>query len=86
MPSVDSTKKVEEQDLNSRLKSLINQAPVTLFMKGSSQEPKCGFSRQMIALLDSLKTPYKTFDILQDNAVREGLKKYSQWPTYPQVQ
>lgn len=85
LPSTANSKPVEEQDLNVRLKTLINQSPVMLFMKGSPQEPKCGFSRQMITLLDSLKTSYKTFDILQDNAVREGLKVYSKWPTYPQL-
>lgn len=85
LASTDTSKPAEEQDLNSRLKSLTNQAPVMLFMKGSPQEPKCGFSRQMITLLDSLNTSYKTFDILQDNTVREGLKTYSKWPTYPQL-
>ena len=53
-------------------------------MKGNAQEPKCGFSRQAIELLNSLNAPYSTFDILQDEAVRQGLKEYSNWPTYPQ--
>ena len=44
-----------------------------------------GFSRQMIDLLNGLNVDYWTFDILQDNAVREGLKVYSDWPTYPQL-
>lgn len=56
-----------------------------LFMKGSPQEPRCGFSRQIIGILDSFNADYKTFDILTDNDVREGLKKFSNWPTYPQV-
>lgn len=56
-----------------------------LFMKGSPREPKCGFSRQIVQILDSYNADYNTFDILTDNDIREGLKKYSNWPTYPQV-
>lgn len=73
------------QDLEVRLKSLINSAPVILFMKGDRQEPKCGFSRTITQLLNEQQISYKTFDILQDQQVREGLKKFSNWPTYPQV-
>ncbi|XP_075231695.1 glutaredoxin 3 [Lycorma delicatula] len=72
-------------NLETRLKTLINSASVMLFMKGSRQEPKCGFSRQIVQILDSFNADYKTFDILTDNEVREGLKKYSNWPTYPQL-
>lgn len=71
--------------LENRLKKLINQAPCMLFMKGSPTNPQCRFSRTIVSLLDSYKTDYQTFDILQDNAVREGLKKFSNWPTYPQL-
>uniref|UniRef100_A0A7E4VGM5 Glutaredoxin domain-containing protein n=1 Tax=Panagrellus redivivus TaxID=6233 RepID=A0A7E4VGM5_PANRE len=74
-----------QEDLNDRLKRLINHSRVTLFMKGNAQAPRCGFSRQMIDLLNSLNVDYWTFDILEDNAVREGLKVYSDWPTYPQL-
>jgi glutaredoxin-related protein len=56
-----------------------------LFMKGTASEPKCGFSKSMVALLDSHGALYKTFDILNDEEVRQGLKTYSDWPTYPQV-
>lgn len=73
------------QDLTSRLHGLINSAPVMLFMKGTASEPKCGFSKSMVALLDSHGALYKTFDILSDEAVRQGLKSYSNWPTYPQL-
>ncbi|KAE9550386.1 hypothetical protein FO519_006404 [Halicephalobus sp. NKZ332] len=73
------------EELNNRLKRLINTARVTLFMKGDRYQPRCGFSRQIIDLLNGLNVDYWTFDILQDNAVREGLKVYSDWPTYPQL-
>lgn len=72
-------------DLNQRLKKLINTAPCMLFMKGTSQEPRCGFSRQIVALLKQHNIQFSTFDILSDEEVRQGLKTYSNWPTYPQV-
>ncbi|XP_061531735.1 glutaredoxin 3 [Phycodurus eques] len=72
-------------DPNERLKKLINAAPCMLFMKGTAQEPRCGFSRQMVALLRERNIPFSTFDILSDEDVRQGLKMYSNWPTYPQL-
>lgn len=72
-------------DLNQRLKKLINAAPCMLFMKGSPQEPRCGFSRQIVALLKDHSIQFSTFDILSDEQVRQGLKTYSNWPTYPQL-
>nr|CAD7263363.1 unnamed protein product [Timema shepardi] len=75
----------DEEGLKTRLKNLINAAPVMLFMKGSALEPRCGFSKTIIAILEELNTDYKTFDILSDETVRQGLKTYSDWPTYPQL-
>ncbi|XP_042901927.1 glutaredoxin-3 [Parasteatoda tepidariorum] len=74
-----------EEDLDTRLKKLINKAPVMLFMKGNPTGPRCGFSKQVIALLNSYNAKYETFDILEDFEVREGLKTFSNWPTYPQL-
>jgi len=56
-----------------------------LFMKGDPNTPKCGFSRQTIDLLQSLNTDFGSFDILADEEIRQGLKTYSDWPTYPQL-
>lgn len=72
-------------DPNQRLKKLINAAPCMLFMKGSPQEPRCGFSRQLVALLKDHSIQFSTFDILSDEEVRQRLKTYSNWPTYPQL-
>ncbi|KAM6936309.1 glutaredoxin 3 [Lycodopsis pacificus] len=72
-------------DINQRLKKLINAAPCMLFMKGSSQEPRCGFSRQIVALLKEHSVQFSSFDILSDEEVRRELKTYSNWPTYPQL-
>lgn len=73
------------QNLDDRLKALISSQPCMLFMKGDPTEPKCGFSRQIIELLNSNSVQFGHFDILSDNEVRQGLKKYSDWPTYPQL-
>jgi Grx4 family monothiol glutaredoxin len=73
------------QDLNARLSKLVNTAPVMLFMKGSPDAPRCGFSRQMVELLKSSNASFEHFDILTDEEVRQGLKEYSKWPTYPQL-
>ncbi|XP_076166155.1 glutaredoxin 3 [Ptiloglossa arizonensis] len=72
-------------NLDDRLRKLINQAPCMLFMKGNPTNPRCGFSRTIVSILDSYEADYQSFDILQDNDVREGLKKFSNWPTYPQL-
>lgn len=60
-------------------------APVMLFMKGSPAAPRCGFSRQITEILSENNVPYASFDILTNESVREALKKYSDWPTYPQL-
>lgn len=73
------------KDLNSRLKALVNSAPVMIFIKGTPQQPRCGFSRQLVELLGEQKVKYSSFNILADEDVRQGLKAYSDWPTYPQV-
>ncbi|CAI9292718.1 unnamed protein product [Lactuca saligna] len=71
--------------LTGRLESLINSSPVMLFMKGSPDEPKCGFSRKVCDILREEKVDFKTFNILSDEEVRQGLKVYSNWSSYPQL-
>lgn len=53
--------------------------------QGSPEAPRCGFSRKVVEALQSAGEPFGSFDILTDEAVRQGLKEYSSWPTYPQV-
>lgn len=74
-----------QTSLNDRLKALINRGKVMIFMKGDRMTPRCGFSKQLIGIVNETKIPYETFDILTDEEVRQGLKVYSDWPTYPQV-
>lgn len=73
------------ESLDDRLKRLINKTPVVLFMKGSVDEPRCGFSRSIVEILQEEAIDFSTFDILGDDEVREELKRYSNWPTYPQL-
>jgi Grx4 family monothiol glutaredoxin len=74
-----------EKALNERLERLVHGDTVMLFMKGTPSAPRCGFSRQAVELLNEQKVPFASFDILSDEDVRQGLKKYSDWPTYPQI-
>ena len=76
---------LEPDSLNSRLEKLINREPVMLFMKGAPAAEKCGFSRQIVALLQENGVQFGSFDILADEEVRQGLKTFSNWPTYPQL-
>ena len=72
--------------LYQRLNGLINQSKFVLFMKGTKDAPRCGFSRKMVALLnDNGVTEFETFDILNDQDVRDAIKIYSKWPTFPQL-
>jgi Grx4 family monothiol glutaredoxin len=56
-----------------------------VFMKGDPATPKCGFSNTLMKILTDANADFKTFDILQDDEVRQGLKKFSDWPTFPQI-
>lgn len=86
-PTPAETKKEEptEEELNERLKKLTSAAPVMLFMKGSPSAPQCGFSRQVVAILRENQVRFGFFDILKDDSVRQGLKTFSDWPTFPQL-
>ncbi|RPA85807.1 glutaredoxin [Ascobolus immersus RN42] len=78
----------EEEDnlpLEARLEKLVNAAPIMLFMKGTPSEPQCGFSRQLVGILREKRVRFGFFNILADEEVRQGLKAYSDWPTYPQL-
>jgi Grx4 family monothiol glutaredoxin len=72
--------------LNERIEALLNSKDVLLFMKGSPENPQCGFSGKIVNILKSYDgLQYGHFNIFEDNEIREGLKKYSDWPTFPQL-
>ncbi len=58
---------------------------VVLFMKGTPQFPMCGFSGQVVQILDYLGVPYKGLNVLESDDLRQGIKEYSEWPTIPQL-
>jgi monothiol glutaredoxin len=72
-------------DINSRIKSEIESSDVVLFMKGTPAAPQCGFSMQVVQILNHLGVPYKAINVLADGEIREGIKSYSNWPTIPQL-
>ena len=72
-------------DTQTRLAEIVNAGDVVLFMKGSPLFPQCGFSSRAIAILDQLGVDYGSVDVLQDQAVRQGIKQFSDWPTIPQL-
>lgn len=74
-----------KEELFKRLGELVKAAPVMLFMKGTPSAPQCGFSRQLVALLRERSVKYGFFNILADDEVRQGLKEFADWPTFPQL-
>ena len=78
--SSDKTKSLQEQ-----IESLVNADKVVLFMKGNTDMPQCGFSANTSGMLRQLGVNFKTFNILNDQDIRQGLKDYSKWPTFPQL-
>jgi monothiol glutaredoxin len=72
-------------DVAERIKQQLTSAPVVLFMKGTPDFPQCGFSAQTVAALKKCGATFNTVNILEDPELREGLKAYSKWPTYPQL-
>ncbi|XP_020404723.1 monothiol glutaredoxin-S11 [Zea mays] len=76
---------IPKESLEDRLKSLVSSAPVMLFMKGTPDAPRCGFSSKVVNALKKEGVSFGSFDILSDEEVRQGLKTYSNWPTFPQL-
>ena len=72
-------------DINSFIKSEIDSANIVLFMKGTPVFPQCGFSGQVVQILSHIGAPFKGVNVLEDDALREGVKGFSNWPTIPQL-
>lgn len=75
----------EIDPLRLRIQGLVDAKPVMLFMKGTPEQPRCGFSRRVVDVLNEHGIEYGSFDILSDEDVRQGLKSFSNWPSFPQV-
>ncbi|WP_069791948.1 Grx4 family monothiol glutaredoxin [Cyanobacterium sp. IPPAS B-1200] len=72
-------------ELKQRIDEIIQNSPVVVFMKGNKLMPQCGFSNNVVQILNTLGVPFETFDVLADYDIRQGIKEYSNWPTIPQV-
>jgi monothiol glutaredoxin len=63
----------------------VEENPVVLFMKGTPDQPRCGFSSVVVQILDHLQAPFAGVDVLADDDLRQGVKSFSDWPTIPQL-
>jgi monothiol glutaredoxin len=73
-------------DVQKRIDDLVKSNRVVLFMKGSAQFPMCGFSGRAVQVLKACgATEFKTVNVLEDEAIRQGIKEYANWPTIPQL-
>ncbi len=68
-----------------RIEKLISEHPVVLFMKGTPQFPQCGFSGQVVQILDYLGASIHGVNVLEDDEIRRGVKEFANWPTIPQL-
>ncbi len=74
-----------EPQLKQQIDTKIQEHPILVFMKGTKEMPQCGFSNQVVQIFKSLNVPFETINILADETIRQGMKEYSDWPTFPQV-
>ena len=72
-------------DVNARIEEQLKSHDILLYMKGTPDFPQCGFSGQAVAALNAIGKPYAFVNIFEDEEIRQGLKAYSNWPTFPQL-
>ena len=71
--------------INERIQQQIDGDSVVLYMKGTPVFPMCGFSAQVVQILSHVGVPFQSYNILEDQDLRQGLKEFSNWPTFPQL-
>jgi len=72
-------------DTQQKIKQQLTSDKIVLYMKGTPEAPMCGFSAQTVKLLTAVGAKYSSFDVLSDEEIRQGVKSYSNWPTFPQL-
>ncbi len=75
----------DNPDMQEQIKQTVSDNEIVLFMKGNANFPQCGFSGRAVQILQSLEAEFVTVDVLSNDAVRQGIKDYSNWPTIPQL-
>ena len=71
--------------LHAQIQDIIDSDRIVIFIKGSKQQPRCGFSAEIVSLIDSFDVDFTTFDVLENPEIRAEIKNYSKWPTFPQL-
>lgn len=74
-----------DSQTKARIETLVQSSPIFVFMKGTKLMPQCGFSNNVVQILNALGMSFETFDVLSDMEIRQGIKEFSEWPTIPQV-
>jgi monothiol glutaredoxin len=74
-----------DKEINNKIKNMIEQDDVVLFMKGDPDFPQCGFSANAVGILNYFKVDFKSYNVLESNELRQGIKDFSNWPTVPQI-
>ena len=72
-------------DINKKIKSIIDSNNIVLFMKGTPEAPQCGFSMTVSNILKHLKVKFEGINVLENDEIRQGIKDYMDWPTIPQL-
>ena len=72
-------------DAKTRIEEMLGKSKIMLFMKGNPSFPQCGFSARAVAILKEVGAEFESFDVLEDEEIRQGIKEYGQWPTIPQL-
>ena len=72
-------------DINEWIESVVKDNDVVLFMKGTPEQPQCGFSSRVVQILGHMQVPYQGVNVLENETLREGIKAYANWPTIPQL-
>jgi monothiol glutaredoxin len=73
------------QDIQKQIAEEVKNNKIIMYVKGTRQQPMCGFSAAVMDMFNSLGVPYETRDVIENPAIREGIKQFTQWPTIPQV-
>ncbi len=72
-------------DINKKIKTIVDSSNIVLFMKGTPEVPQCGFSMAVLNILKYLKVKFKGINVLESDEIRQGIKNYTDWPTIPQL-
>ena len=74
-----------ENPIHKQIQEIITSANIVVFIKGTKTHPRCGFSAEIVSILDSFDVDFTTFDVLENPEIRAEIKNYSNWPTFPQL-